>query len=297
MSANTVLRSTAPQLDPHRARDTSVVGVRSSAYVVSSLLAAVAAAAAAPTWFAGGILHGTEAMNGSARGTALVVLVAVVPILVGAMWFASRGSTRAVFVWLGAVAHLLYQAFLFTLATPFNALFLLYEAMLALSIWSAVLVISGLDVHRLPALFDDRLPHRGVARAIWVIVGLNALAWLGTVIPALGENPPTFLDGTGLTTNPIYVQDLALWLPLAAVSAWWLYRRDGRGLLFATTMLTYWVLEAPTIAVDQWVGATADPSSSVVSKSMVVPFLVLALVTAIPAWLLYRSLPTRDRRR
>lgn len=28
-----------------------------------------------------------------------------------------------------------------------------------------------------------------------------------------------FLEGTGLTTNPIYVQDLAVWLPMLAVAA------------------------------------------------------------------------------
>lgn len=31
--------------------------------------------------------------------------------------------------------------------------------------------------------------------------------------------PTFFVDGTGLTTNPIYVQDLAVWLPALAIVA------------------------------------------------------------------------------
>jgi hypothetical protein len=37
------------------------------------------------------------------------------------------------------------------------------------------------------------------------------------------------LDGTGLTTMPTYVQDLAFWLPLMGLAAWWLWRRPTSG--------------------------------------------------------------------
>jgi hypothetical protein len=245
-------------------------------------------------WFWPELLNGAPAMDGSARGTALVVLVAGVPLLVTSMWATSRGSARAMFVWAGSVAFLLYQSVLYALATPFNALFLLYEAMLALGIWSAVTLISQVGVRRLPELFDERAPVRSMAAFLWVAVSLNALAWLAAIVPALGEaESPAFLEGTGLTTNPIYVQDLAVWLPMMAVAAWWLWHRDGRGLLLGGAMLIAWVLEPLTIAVDQWVGVAADPTATYVSTDVIPIMLGLAAVMVVPAFLFLRSVRPR----
>jgi hypothetical protein len=268
--------------------------LRPSAYLLSSLLAVVAAAASAAMWFWPELLNGEPAMDGSARGTALVVLVAGVPLLACSMWATSRGSARAMFVWAGSVAFLLYQSVLYVLATPFNALFLLYEAMLALGIWSAVTLISQVGVRRLPELFDERAPVRTMAGFLWVAVSLNAMAWLAAIVPALGEAAsPAFLDGTGLTTNPIYVQDLAVWLPMMAVAAWWLWHRDGRGLLLGGAMLVAWVLEPLTIAVDQWFGVAADPTATYVSTDVIPIMLVLAVVMSVPALLFLRSVRPR----
>jgi hypothetical protein len=279
----------------HAATPVGPSALRPSAYVLSSLLAVAAASASAAMWFVPELLTGEPAMDGSARGTALVVLVAGVPLLVTSMWATARGSARALFVWAGALAFLLYQSVLYALATPFNALFLLYEAMLALGIWSAVALVSQIGVRRLPELFSERAPVRAMAVFLWVAVSLNAMAWLGAIVPALGDAAsPAFLEGTGLTTNPIYVQDLAVWLPTMAVAAWWLYHRDGRGLLLGGAMLIAWVLEPLTIAVDQWVGVAADPTASYVSTDVIPVMLGLAVVMAVPAFLFLRSVRPRQ---
>ena len=86
--------------------------------------------------------------------------------------------------------------------------------------------------------------------------------------------------GTGLTTNPVYVQDLAVWLPLAAIATWWLWQRSPRGVVLAGAYLAMWALESVSIAVDQWFGARADPLSGVVSMNMVLPFVLLAALSA-----------------
>ena len=103
--------------------------IRGVTYGLSTALAVVTLAATACTFFVPDVLRGTEVMNGSARGTALVALVLGVPTLVLAMHAAAIGSARGVFVWFGAVLYLAYNAFLLLLATPYNQLFLLYVAM------------------------------------------------------------------------------------------------------------------------------------------------------------------------
>ena len=88
-------------------------------------------------------------MNGSARGTALVVLLVGVPVLACSLVLARRGSAIAVVTWLAAVGFLLYNALMFVFATPVNRLFLLYLAMLSLAVWSAGTLLWHIDV---PAL-------------------------------------------------------------------------------------------------------------------------------------------------
>ena len=57
---------------------------------------------------------------------------------------------------------------------------------------------------------------RGIAVYMWTVVALNAAAWLARIIPAVARGgAPGYLRGTGLPVNVVYVQDLALWLPLA----------------------------------------------------------------------------------
>lgn len=254
-----------------------------AAYPLSWLLALVAVAAAVPMLVFPDLLRGPEAMNGSARGTALVMVVGAVPLLIGAMMSARRGSTRAIVLWLGAIAYLAYNAVMLLLGTPFNPLFLLYDALLGLSMWAAVTLLFRVDVEVLGSLFTPGLRVRWVATFLWVVVVLNTLLWLRGIVPGMtADRTPAFLVGTGLTTLPTYVQDLAFWLPAVAVSAWWLWQRRGWGFLLSASLLTYLVLEAAGVAVDQTWGHAADPSSTVVSAQVAPVFIVLAVTCAVP---------------
>jgi hypothetical protein len=251
--------------------------------------AATSLAAGLWTLWDHGLLGGPEAMQGSARGTSLVVVAVAVPLLLVSVAAARRGSTVALVGWGGATLYLLYNAVLLLFLTPFNAAFLLYVAMLGTGLWSAGALLLRPQVWDLGRTVAAHAPVRGVAAYVWVVVVLNALLWLANVVPALDDPQPTpMLDGTGVTTNAIYVQDLAVWLPLMAVAAWWLWRREARGAVVVLAGLAMWSLEAVSIAVDQTFGVAADPSSPVVSTSLVVPFLVLAAVGLLPLWALLR---------
>jgi hypothetical protein len=168
---------------------------------------------------------------------------------------------------------------------------LLYLAMLSLSAWSIATVLWQADARALADRFSPRVPVRGIAAYVWVVAVLNAAAWLARIVPALAiSGTPAFLRGTGLTTNVVYVQDLALWLPLMAAAAAWLWRRRPWGYLIAGAGLVMWVIESVSIAVDQWYGHAADPGSPVASAALVPAFAVLALAGLVPIYYLLRGL-------
>lgn len=260
------------------------------ANALSAALVACTAVACALTAFWPRVLRGTPVMNGSARGTALVLLVMALPTLVLAMHASRRPSSRGVVVWLGALFCLAYNGVLLVFATPFNHLFLLYEAVLGLSLAAILTLLTQVDAPGLRDRLSPAMPRRGIAVYLWVIAGLNTLLWLRAVVPGmLSAHTPTFLAGTGLTTNPVYVQDLAFWLPFAGVAAFWLWRGTARGHLLAGAVLVFWVIEGVVVATDQWMGHAADRASTVASAAATPLFGALAAIGLVPLYLFFRT--------
>jgi hypothetical protein len=236
------------------------------------------AAAAALTVFVPDVLLGPAVMNGSARGTALIMLVLGVPLLLASLWLERRSSRWTHVVRLGALAYLSYNSFLLLFATPFNSLFLLYVVAMSSTAfalgWSLLKTDASAIAERLP-----RLPARILGGYILAIVVLNTLAWLRTAVPAtLADDPTSFLDGTGIATNPIFVQDLVFWLPSAAIIGWLAWTRRPWSALLAGSYLVYGLVEAIGVAVDQWMGSMADPSSQVATIGGAYLFAVLAVL-------------------
>jgi len=228
-------------------------------------------------------------MNGSAKGTALVVAGGGVPVLVVAYRRAAvTGSLAALALAAGAAAYLVYNGVLLVFATPFNQAFLLYEAMLGLGIWS--LVGTARELWRRGEQLV-RPVSRWVPAYILAVVTLNALAWAGSLVPALlSDHPRSMLDGTGLTTNPVYVQDLAFWLPATAWVSLGMWRAHGPRTALGAAVLCYWVLESAGVAVDQWWGHHADPASTVASAGAVPLFVLVGLLTLWPLTSALRTL-------
>lgn len=278
----------------HRA-GAGVEGRLRTAHILSLVTALIAATAAGWTFIDPGLLHGPAAMQGSARGTALVVGGAAVPVLLVSLFLASRGRGYALLTWAGALLYLVYNAVLLLLLTPFNTAFLVYVALLGFALWSLAYLGASPELWRVGAAIADRAPVRAVAIYVWVIAAANTAAWLAVILPSLAPYPTPMLAGTGVQTNAIYIQDLAVWLPLAAVAALWLRRRQPRGAVLAGAVLGLWVIEGVSVATDQWFGVHADPTSSVVSLTLIGPFLALAAIGLVPLWLLLRASSLRPR--
>ena len=236
------------------------------------------AAAAALTLFVPGVLNGPAVMNASGRGTALIMLVLGVPLLVGSLLTDDRWPRAALIVRLGALAYLAYNGFMLLLATPFNSLFLVYCA--ALSSTAFGLGLQLVQARRASA--EERLPvaaARIVGAYILAIVVLNMLVWLRTIVPAmLADDPTSFLDGTGIATNPVFVQDLVFWLPGAAIIGWLTWTRRPYGALLAGSYLVFGLLESIGVAVDQWMGYSADPTTPHATVGAVYLFAAMAVI-------------------
>ena len=79
---------------------------------------------------------------------------------------------------------------------------------------------------------------------------VNGGTWLARILPALTSGgQPAYLRDTWMTTNIVFLQDLALWLPLNAVAAAWLWARTPRGYLPGGASVVMGEIESISIAV------------------------------------------------
>jgi hypothetical protein len=200
-----------------------------------------------------------------------------VPLVAMSMALSSRGSARAALTMLGGLVFLIYNSVLLIFNGPFNGLFLVYVAALSLSVWSLVAALSAIDVRALRDRFDSRLPVRAVVAYSVAVVTLNFLGWMAEALPAvLSTKTPSFLMGTGVTTNPVFVLDLGFTLPIMALGAVWLWQRRAWGYLIIGAMLTMFVVESFSVATDQWMGHGADPASPAATATLTPIFAVIA---------------------
>ncbi|BCX03090.1 MAG: hypothetical protein KatS3mg053_1028 [Candidatus Roseilinea sp.] len=259
----------------------------SLAYRLSGLLAVVTFVHAAVGAFWPGVFRDPPMTAGNAQGTAVAMLLAALPVLVGSMIFAARGSLRAQLVWLGALSYILYNAAIYAFAVAFNPLFLLYVASLSLSFWAILVLLTRLDVNELRARFAENLPVRAFAVYVLAASGMFFVLWMGQIVPALFQSRrPAFLAGTDLLTSPVHVLDLGFALPISALGAAWLWQRKGWGFLLTGLMLSMLVIETASIALDQWFGYLHDPTASPAAVPVFAALTPIGLVAVI-AYLRY----------
>jgi hypothetical protein len=195
------------------------------------------------------------------------------------MALVARGVTVAVIGWLGALGSIAYQGVLFLFATPFNAFFFLYVAMLSLSIWSLVALVGRMPVARVAAHIGAQAPLRIVSGYLLISAALFLALWLRATVPAvLSAEPPAFLDGTGMSTGPVQILDLGFTIPLMTLAAVLLLRRQPWGYVLTGALLVMLVIETASIGVDQWFGHAADPASPIASAALTPVFAVMTLL-------------------
>jgi hypothetical protein len=206
---------------------------------LSSGVTLFALIASAAGLFIPGVYRDAPTWAAQARGTDLVTLTVAVPSLAISMLLTARGSRRAGVVWLGVLGYSLYMYVISAFDVVFNPLFLVYLAVLSLSLFALVALLIRLDADEVQAHFDRGLPRRTTGGYLVGLATLFLLAWLRDIIPAIVRgNSPDSLNGTTLPTNPVHVLDLSVLLPLAALSGVWLWQRRPWGYLLAGALLT-----------------------------------------------------------
>lgn len=166
--------------------------------------------------------------------------LAALPALSVSAVLAYRGSDRAHLVWMGVLIYLVYTYAIYALQVRFNSLFLVYVALLGLSLYALIWGLATTNLAALRSRFTEQTPVRSVSVFLGTLAALFYLVWLGEVVPALlaGSVPPSVAQA-GMPTSAVHVLDLAWILPAMALTALLLWRGRDLGYALAGALLAF----------------------------------------------------------
>lgn len=198
--------------------------------------AVLSAIAAAGGLFLSNLYRDAPFWTEQARGIDVATLFLAVPILAICLCLTRRASTLTRSVVLGVLFYLAYNYAIYTTSIVMNRFALVYIAVLGLSVWSLLLLVS--DPNTASATPHDFL-RRVVAGFLLFVALLFGLLWLSQIASStITGVPPADLNRARLPANPVYALDLAIFLPLAVVAAIGLWRRKASA-AFALPMLIW----------------------------------------------------------
>jgi hypothetical protein len=214
--------------------------------------------------------------------------LAIAPLLAVTAVLAGRGAPRARALWLGVIAFTLYNQVIYAFSVPFGPLFLLWVAVLGLSLFALVLGLR--DVGRQGGSVAPRLA-RPTAVFLLAVAGVFALLWLSEDVPALlrGSTPQSLRD-LAIPTNPVHVLDYAVVVPAAIVTGVRLLRRDRFAARTAPAFSVFLVLTCVPVLITPFTAGSGAGSAGPV----VVVLLVAAVLGTVLA-LLLRSIRPEPR--
>jgi len=240
----------------------------------------------APTYARETALWATQGIGGDA-----VNLLVVVPLLLISGLKTARGSDRAQLVWLGTQGYLLYNFFIYAFAVHFNALFLVYCAVLGFSFCSTLCALPRLDVEAFASACAQHAPRRLVAVMFFTLAALTAAGWLKEDIPAIVHGlVPDSIPPTGLPVNPVHILDLSFLLPALVITAVLLLRGRAIAHVLAPPLVVVLALISLEIA---GIGAALIRKGYGGSPAMVILFVGLGCGFAALAWRYLRLIPAR----
>ena len=197
-------------------------------------IAVLAAIASAGGLFMDGLYRDNAFVTTTWLGNDAVTLFLAVPILIGALIFSGRGSLKAQLLWMGALDYMLYNYAFYLFGAAFNAFFLIYAALLGLSILALIFGLVNLDVTRIRGRFSERTLVKWIGGYfLFVALGLSVVYLMQSIGFIVTGQLPAIVTMSGHPTNVVFALDLTLLIPWLVIGGVWLMKRQPWGYVVA----------------------------------------------------------------
>ena len=182
-------------------------------------------------------------------GQDAATIVVGIPLLLASMWFARRGSIRGLLLWAGTLFYVAYSYYFYVIG-GFNALFLIYIAIVSTSLYGLLSLLLAIDPDALEERFARNTPVRLVSGFFVGYSLLFALMWAGLSVARVMAGEPL-----GEVAHAVVAIDCSVLLPLLFFGGVWLWLRRPWGYVLGGLLLTKLTTTGLTLAFTTALGA------------------------------------------
>jgi hypothetical protein len=196
-------------------------------------------------------------------GNDLVTFIIAVPLLMGALIFAGRGSLRARLIWLGMIYYILYNYTFYLFGVDINWFFPLYGALFILPIVVLVFALSNTDINGLSQNFRPAKSIRWVSGYMFFFTALLLIVWTAEWVSFVATGSLDAEKGNFIRT--VAGMDMLLLASGMLLGAVWLWKRQPWGYVVATILNVNFTIYALVLAVGSYTQATAGVEGAAAS--------------------------------
>jgi hypothetical protein len=186
-------------------------------------------------------------------------LIVGLPLLLGSMWLARRGSLIGLLLWPGALFYVAYDYGYYVLGAPINWFFLAYIGLMTVSMYAAIAVVVSTDADAIRERFSGNVPRRAVGGFLAGLAVLFTTLWTALNVSAMASGTP--LDDVA---RVVTIMDLTLQLPALFLGGILLWRGASIAYVVAPGLLLQAAaylagLSTITVLQEILIGAPMDP--------------------------------------
>jgi hypothetical protein len=181
-------------------------------------------------------LYHKDSVSGAAQARAqdIVTLTVGIPVLFAALILSNKNSLRGKLLLTGTVGYFLYTYVSYSFLAMYNKFFLVYVALMSLSLFCFLINITSAEFKNLEKRFKEKFPRRYIGVSVIIIGTILCLMWLGMIVPSINEHPAHLEH---YTTMVIQALDLGLIVPAAILSGVLLIKNKSAGYLLAPIII------------------------------------------------------------
>jgi hypothetical protein len=216
----------------------------SMAYVLTTLVAALLAVSSIA-----GLLFGQHGLYDSNLTTLpafltqdVLSLLVAIPLLSASAWITRRGSVRGLLLWMGTLFYVAYAYAYGVLGDHLAPLFLVYAAIVSMSLYGLVYLLVSIDADAVRARFAVHTPTRLTGGFVAFMAVLMGTIWAAGIVADLysGISP----SRVQLVVWPL---DLVVAFPALFWGGVWLWRKQALGYVVGGIILLKAAAEGLTL--------------------------------------------------
>ena len=169
-----------------------------------------------------------------ARAQDIITLIIGIPILIISLFLSNRNSIRGKLLLTGTVGYFLYTYASYSFFMMYNKFFLIYVALMSLSLICFIINISSQELKNLEKHYKQNFPRKYIGIFTIIMGIIICLLWLSLIIPSIKKAPDVLEH---YSTLVIQAMDLGFIFPLAVISGILLIKNKSLGYLLSSIVI------------------------------------------------------------